>query len=585
VAPTRSLALQVEQRFQAFIADHLPGVRVLAVSGQDLNKRDLVQQTFGVFASDAKTILSTNPQFLASLATKSARHYGLEPRTGHFQIAAALAEANVIILDEPHFYVGKSLVRLLVLLMAILEYKSAAAVPNPTVLLFMSATMGPPELQGLFEYLVEQCDHWRNLSSSAPLSERWLHLTEPHRGAKWTVLEEASDETEVTERVSAVIDSAQHFTVVYRDSVDRLVRLQEALSRKGVPALVLHAQMPQSLQQRTLATLRNGNVRAALVTSVAEIGVEFERFGITGVDRMVSIGTGSAAKLVQRSGRLARQPHLAGVFHVIDVAGARGGVCSLLANSSDRLDLGRTDYPSLAEAVKGLAAGFYSAYRSPSADGLFARMVRESIKKVTGEVPAIYLGTSERVADASGMDSFSVPLSKLSAGAMQLDLENWAEFRRVNDHFEYTLRGGWLNSRPRPLLVGGCQPIETYATVHHSGLPQWLRGRGASRAVLLKGVISLAMPNVGHGYRFESWVVQLQFPPGQEVGPGFAFTDLHADLKEAFAPADVDVELLARRERGRDVVSVYEPSMAKGDHLSVGAVEYIWSEIFGGQWP
>jgi hypothetical protein len=98
-------------------------------------------------------------------------------------------------------------------------------------------------------------------------------------------------------------------------------------------------------------------------------------------------------------------------------------------------------------------------------------------------------------------------------------------------------------------------------------------------------VISLAMPNVGHGYRFESWVVQLQFPPGQEVGPGFAFTDLHADLKEAFAPADVDVELLARRERGRDVVSVYEPSMAKGDHLSVGAVEYIWSEIFGGQWP
>jgi hypothetical protein len=586
VAPTRSLAAQVEQRFRAFMADYFGDVRMLAVSGQDLNKKEIVREVFSVFAADAKTVLSTNPQFLASLATKSAKHYGLESRSSHFQLAAALAEANIIILDEPHFYVGKSLVRLLTLLMAILEYKAAAAIPHPTVLLLMSATMSPPELQGLVEYLVEQCDTWRNLNCSVPLSERWLHLVEPHRGAKWTVLEDLSDEAEVTQRVREIIDSAQHFTVVYRDSVDRLVRLQEALRQKGIPAVAVHSQMPESLQQAALVRLRSGAVRAALVTSVAEIGVEFERFGVPGVDRMVSINTGSTAKLVQRWGRLARQPHLTGVFHAIDVAGPRRGVCGVLANPSDRLDPGRTDYPSLIETTKGLDGEFYSAYRSPAADTLFARMLREAIKKLTGEVPNIYLGISERVHDANGTDSFSVPLGKLSAGAMQIDLEHWAEFRRHDGHFVYDLRAGRLNSRPRPLLVGGCQPVETCGTVQHSKLPQWLRSRGASGATLLKGVISLAMPNVAHGYRFESWVAQLQFPAGRvPVGPGFAYTDLHADLKEAFAPADVDVDLLARREQGRDVVFVYEPSMAKDDHLPVGAVEFIWSKILGGQWP
>lgn len=586
VAPTRNLAVQVEQRFQALIAEDLADVSMVSVSGQDLNKKDLIQRIFSVFASEDKTVLSTNPQFLASLATKSSRHYGLEPRKGHFQLAAALAEANIIIVDEPHFYVGKSLVRLLTLLLAILEYKSTAAIPHPTVLLLMSATMSPQELQGLFEYLVDQCDTWRNLNCAVPLSERWLHLTEPHRGAKWTVLEEIAGEAAVTKRVQEIIDSAQHFTVVYRDSVEHLVRLQEALRQSGITALTLHSQMPESLRQAALARLRNGNVRAALVTSVAEIGVEFERYGISGVDRMVSINTGSAAKLVQRWGRLARQPHLAGVLYGIDIVGTRHGVCTVLSNQSDRFEPSRTDYPGLVETMKGLDAGFYSAYRSPAADRLFAQMVREAIRKLTGEVPDIYLGTSERVADANGSDSFSVPLGKLSAGAMQLDLEHWAEFRRLNDHFVYDLRSGRLSSRPRTLLVGGCQPIETYATIQHSRLPQSLRSRGVSGATLLKGRISLAMPNIGHGYRFESWVIELQFPTGRvEVGPGFAFSDLHADLKEVFAPADVDVDLLARREQGRDGVFVYESAIGKTNHLPVGAVEFIWSEILGGQWP
>jgi superfamily II DNA or RNA helicase len=585
VAPTRKLATQVEARFQSLVMDHIPDVKMLAISGRDVNKKELVREIFSVFASGAgKTVLSTNAQFLASLATKSAAHYRLEPRKGQFQLAAALAEVNIIILDEPHFYVGKSLVRLLTLLMAILEYKTGAAIPHPTVLLFMSATMNPRELQNLLDYLAGQYEMWREINCRLPLSERWLHLLEPHRGAKWTVVEEVSDEAEVTQRVREVVQDGR-FTVVYRDSVERLIGLQEALHRSGMPAVVVHSQMPESLQQRALSRLADGNVRAALVTSVAEIGIEFERYGIAAVDRMVSINTGGVGKLLQRWGRLARQPHMTGVLYAMDTVGNRCGVWRALSNPFDELEGGRTDYPSLTDASRTFVGEFHTAYCSPAADQLFAEATRNAIRKLTGDVADIYLALSERVVGPDNKDSFSVPLAKLSAGAMQLNMQNWAEFQRLDEGFTYHLRTGRLSSGPRPLLIGACRGLKTCAQLRHADLPDWLRARGVSGATLLQGLISLAMPIVNHGYRFESWVIQLRFPAGQPVGPGFPFTELYADLIEGFAPASVDIDLLARREQGGDMVLIYEPSLNGDCAAPVGGVEFIWRQVLGAPWP
>src|SRR5207248_1834196 len=80
------------------------------------------------------------------------QHYGLPSRSGYFQFSASLALANLIIVDEPHFYTGKSLVRLLTLLLAILRYKSIHG-HQPTILLFISATMQVSEIESLLSYL------------------------------------------------------------------------------------------------------------------------------------------------------------------------------------------------------------------------------------------------------------------------------------------------------------------------------------------------------------------------------------------------------------------------------------------------
>src|SRR6266545_1100732 len=125
-----------------------------------------------------------------------------------------------------------------------------------------------------------------------------------------------------------------------------LVKLQQFLKSQNCEAVVWHSQMPRDLQAANLQTLAKGQVRIALVTSAVEIGVEFERWGITTVDRMVAINTATVAKALQRWGRLARRSDAIGIAHFIDLSGRSTSVAERMANGITTFDPKKKDYPS-----------------------------------------------------------------------------------------------------------------------------------------------------------------------------------------------------------------------------------------------
>lgn len=590
LSPTRKLAQEISDRLNHMIHGEVPDVRMMSISGQDEDKVERVRDLFSVFRGEQKTFLATNVQFLSSLATKTASFYKLPIRAGQFQLAGSLSEANVIIVDEPHFYGGKACVRLLTLLLAILEHKRSSGGINPTLLLFMSATMNVPEIERLLRYLGADCGLGLVplIDEAAwPLEERWIEIVEADHGEKWSVFEAWSDVPHVFERIGGIVNESKHFTVVYWDSVPMLARLQQFLSSRNHEAVVWHSQMPRRLQAANQRRLADDGVHAALVTSAAEVGVEFERWGVPTVDRMISVNTPSVAKAIQRWGRLARRNDAVGVMHFIDVGSRRVSISEQMGNAIATFDAYRRDYPSLLAKGGEFESEFSTAYRSLTADMVFAQTIRQAITQASGRVLPIYLPASIIVGDSTNDEQLSIPLGKLSAGAMVVQADAWLEFWVRNRNLFFTLQRGKLAWQPKALLLGSASPTQHLATIRSRALPQWSREFSIARAELWDGEVSLALPNVGAGFRFHSELLALHFPLGSlDVGPGFGLSEHCETLLGTFGPASGDLDAIAQRkgDENADIVFLYEPARRKQE-LSVGAVEYCWREILGGNYP
>lgn len=590
LSPTRKLAEEAAGRLNAMVQKEMPDVRMVSISGQDEEKVERVRQAFSVFESEHKTLLATNIQFLASLATKTAAFYKIPSRTGQFQLVASLSETNIIIVDEPHFYSGKAFVRVLALLLAILEHKRSSGGTNPTLLLFISATMNVPEIERLFRYLMADCGlELAPLVDEAswPLEKRRLEIIEADHGEKWSVFETADSIAALFARIATITQQSQHFTVVYWDSVPMLVRLQQFLASQTYNAIVWHSQMPSRLQLANLQQLRNGKVRIALTTSAAEVGIEFERWGVTTVDRMVSVNTFSVAKAIQRWGRLARRSNATGVVHFIDLPGLPDSVTEKMVNGAKTFDLTKKDYPNLLSRKQEFQSEFSTAYRSLMADRAFAHSIKSAIASVTGQVLPIYLSTSIPVRDWSGEEQLFIPLGKLSAGAMVVQDNAWLEFGNRNGDFFFTLRNGQLAWKPTTLMLSKMNCLQHRSAIRSRALPDWAKQLGLFYAGLWDGEVSIALPNLDAGFRFKSELLALHFPLGTlEVGPAFRTSELCECLLESFRPASSDLDALASRrsEDNADIVYLYEPARRDQD-LAVGAVEYAWREILGGDYP
>ncbi len=386
LAPTKFLAGQMRNRAEELtriLREALPGAAVVELRG-DLDRDLRAERVAAALSREGAgyRLVCTNPQMLASLATERSTRYRRD-RSMPYELISALAEPNLYIVDEPHFFRGKSFVRVLSLLLEIARWKSAASVVNPTVILFLSATMDPRAIDGAL-FRLDRVAGVDVLSRDLPLGERTIRLEDREAGEKEVVVAEGSWEAAAADIIEGARGAG--FTAVYADSVNLMVRLQGGMEGAGLRVALLHSQMPRDRWERQLEVASDPSTDAVLMTSIGEVGVELEELGQE-VDLMYSLNPQSIAKTVQRLGRLARRRNRSGTFVSVDLPWARVRVSRKLANG---LSPGEPGLPEFLPAARAAADDLFESYLSETDDSEFFEIIRSAVSRGRSS-PSVYL--------------------------------------------------------------------------------------------------------------------------------------------------------------------------------------------------
>lgn len=593
LSPTTFLASQASRRFTTEIEKYISGLKMLSIKGLDEDKREKIKEVFSIYLSATKCMLSTNPQFLSSLATKNARFYDLEKRSSEFELFKTLADTNILILDEVHFYQGKSLVRLLTLLLTILQSKRMS-VATPTILMFLSATMGSREIDSLLYQLNESLGYEANLSKIRT-DERILRIEEKERGAKHVLFFSVDNINDLQAFLLEKVSNNSSATVIYWDSIPRLVQLQELLESHGVRTAIYHAQMPIEVQQQNLDKIVEGETKILLTTSISEIGIEFETLGFQ-VEQMFSINTKQISKVVQRLGRLARRKGTRGMFYAIDLDGTIKPLSNTFANELT-YEQGREDYPSFLEKAQSYSETFFTSYASPKADLTFSQALKTSVSKTSGEVFPIYISNSERVEKMQSniidetpevKEYLYFPFWKLSAGAIRISSDQYLEFSRSQDRFLFQLREGFVHIKPFILtsihLEENDWQFQRRSRLKDDLLKTFWKKWKILNAHLGGAKITQTIRNT-HTRVIHSQIIRLEFECPDVFPKDYTF--LESDFYEAFVdliqPLEYDLLFYWQDRQGiNDCLYCFEPESGTGRHqLALGAVEKLWTVLTG----
>ncbi len=573
VAPTKFLASQMGERSSDLyrgMRDALGDVEVIEIRG-DMDREDKARSVERAFSKleEGMRLVLTNPQMLASLSVRRSTSFGIGDRITPFNLISGLAEVDLYIIDEPHFYTGKSFVRLLTLLLEIGRWKISAPLSGPTFLLFISATMDPLSIEGALHSL-EDLFGIGVLDRSVPLWRRNLELVDREAGEKLISLGR-SDFDGLVELVNEI----EVPRVIYADSVNMLVSLQERVKGESV---ILHSQMPKKMWDRYLERVDEADT--ILMTSVGEVGIELESLDVHPAS-MVSVNSLSVMKVVQRLGRLARRYGSHGTFFNVDLPWARREISSAFSNGLT-LEDGRENLPSFLEVAKNNRADFFSSYISPCADKEFhEKLMAIGRGEKRFEVPKIYLSSTIRVRSASDDgEELSLPLMKVASTVVaistQHELKVW--YSDLLESLVYEVRGR-SGSRPNPVVrvrTGNGRYDVAWGSAR---LPQWLLSIGVVRVYARwREKFEIQLPLLDNYRReFISPAIYFVFAD-RRFGRGFRWSDEFSSLEMNLQPASQDLDFIVP-EGESDRVVAYE--RAPDGKYGMGAVERALEIISG----
>lgn len=561
LSPTKFLASQMRERANHLyesMKSALGEIELIELKGDmpSDKKSEEVERALTRLKGGARLVL-TNPQMLASLAVRRSTSYRIADRVVPFNLISGLAEVDLYIVDEPHFYMGKSFIRLLTLLLEIGRWKLASSIPGPTFLLFISATMHPLSIDGALKSL-ESVLGIDVLDKSIPLEERDLRLEDRESGEKLISLG-VSDFQGLVELVDR-LDSPK---VVYADSINLLISLQENIRGDSV---ILHSQMPSYLWDSYLNELED--VETVLMTSVGEVGIELERLNFA-PSTMVSVNSIKVMKVVQRLGRLARRAYSKGEFYNVDLPWARRKVSELFANGQSVKD---ENLPSFLERAEEYKADFFSSYVSPCADRDFhSRMKDIEEGKLRLEVPKIYLTPSVELKSVDEEEILSLPLMKVASTVIPVSKEHELKVWRsdLSEELVYEVRKR-SGSQPLHMIKLRTGRGKFDVVIRNNQLPEWLRNLGVVEVtVKWKERLEIELPLLKYKFRAQSPVMYFIFG-SKRFGRGFRWSDEYSYLETNLEPPSHDMDFIVP-EGFSDTVIAYEP-FSEGD-FGIGAVE------------
>ncbi len=565
IAPTKFLASQMGGRsldLYRGMRDALGDVEVIEIRG-DMNREDKAERVMRAFSKlkEEMRLVLTNPQMLASLAVRRSSSLGIGDRITPFNLISGLAEVDLYIIDEPHFYTGKSFVRLLTLLLEIGRWKISAPLSGPTFLLFISATMDPLSIERALRSL-EDLFGTRVINRSVPLERRNLELVDREAGDKLISFGRSDFEGLVE-----LVNELEAPRIIYADSVNMLVSLQERL---GGESVILHSQMPRKLWERYIERIEGADT--ILMTSVGEVGIELEDLDVYPAS-MVSVNSMSVMKVVQRLGRLARRYGSHGIFFNVDLPWARREISSVFSNGLN-LRNGKENLPPFLEVAKSKRADFFTSYISPCADKEFHRKftaIERGDQRF--EVPKIYLTSTVRVSSASDDgEELSLPLMKVASTVMaiskQHELKVWYSDLMESLVYEMRERSG---SKPNPVVRVRTGKGRYDLRWRSAKLPKWLLSIGVVGIYAKwKEKFEIQLPLLDNYRReFTSPAIYFIFAD-RRFGRGFKWSDEFISLETNLQPASQDLDFIVP-EGESDRVVAYE--RAPDGKYGMGAVE------------
>lgn len=594
LSPTTFLAEQAANRFTTKLNQSKVDMKMISLKGSDENKKDRVKDVFSIYLQDNNRMLATNPQFLSSLCSKSILFYNIESRSADFELVKTLADTNLIIIDEPHFYKGKSIIRLLTLLLHILNYKKFSA-PSPTVVLFLSATMSANRIDKTIYELNSEVGIGLNLSKS-PVDQRILKIEEKEKGDKWSLFLEMASFNQIFNFVLAENPVTEN-SIVFWDNIPAIVSLQEFLSYNNIDSAILHAQMPQSVKERNKALLKDENSKILLTTSMSEIGIEFEKLNFP-ISKMFSINTRSVSTLLQRMGRLARRKNTSGVLYNIDLQSHINPLGNLFENNLE-YESDHKEYPSLLEKAKEFDDSFFTGYLSQDADRAFSDKLANAIDSLSGEVFPIYISNSVKIdkrpsnfidfEDDDKPDSLYIPFYRVSGGAFKISIDEYLEFFKTENGYQYQLRNG--NIQVKPFLITKITVNKAVSTKRKRQLTDkklldvW-NGWKLMKICLLDAKVQNIIPGTDQ-QTINGLVIQMNFKG--EVYPkdaSFLSSEFYEEFLDLIWPVDSDLQFYWKARHGEppvnDCLYCYEFESGTLQHpLRLGAVEKLWYILTG----
>ncbi len=577
LSPTKFLASQMGERskklyesMKAAVGD----VDVIEIRG-DMppgEKSRSVERAFSKLKEGIRLVL-TNPQMLASIAMSRSSRYRIKDRVVPFNLISGLAEVDLYIVDEPHFYTGKSFIKFLTLLLEIGRWKQASALGGPTFILFISATMHPLSIEKAFRELEHVLGIKDTLVEDVPLPQRNVMLEDREAGEKYISFMKASNPSGILE----ILGHLSTPSVIYADNINLLVRLQERIKESSV---ILHSQMPKSLWDSYTEGI--GNTDYILMTSVGEVGIELERFGVN-PSSMMSINTMSVMKVIQRLGRIARRKESVGTFVNVDLSWIRK---SLSETFSNKFRLGSDgNLPSFLEEARKYEPDFFTSYVSKCADREFHRLMMEIERgDIRLRVPEIYLSPSLRLRSKND-EELTLPLMKVASTVIPIsakhELKIWRSDLFDDLMFELKVRSKRASNKPLVRIKIGREKYDLQ--FFSSSLPSWLKDMGIREiAVKWREAFKVALPLLdGYTLSLNGPAVYFRFY-NKRFGKNFRYSDEYTVLEENLYPASEDLDFIVP-EGWSDTVLGYEPFTLSGSNRNygVGAVEKALDIILG----
>ncbi len=569
LSPTKFLASQMRERSKRLyesMRTAIGDVDVIEIRG-DISfdsKSESVERALSKLENGMRLVL-TNPQMLASLAVSRSSRYRLKNRIVPFNLISGLAEVDLYIVDEPHFYTGKSFIRLLILLLEIGRWKRASALGGPTFILFISATMHPLSIERALQELESTLGMKDVLAKGIPLPRRNVTLEDREAGEKFISFMRASDPSGILEALKCLNTPS----VIYADSVNLLVGLQEKIEGQSV---ILHSQMPRSLWNSYLDRIREADY--IFMTSVGEVGIELEEFGV-GPSSMVSVNTMSVMKTIQRLGRIARRKGSMGTFVNIDLPWARKSVSKIFSNGL-KLEYDR-DLPSFLKEARKYEPDFFTSYISKCADREFHKLMVEIERgEARLKVPEIYLSSSLRVSSLNG-EELSLPLMKVASTIIPISSTHVLEIRRSDLFnkliFELKNRSERLSNKPLVRVKIGRGKYDLRFS--SNDLVEWLKDIGIKEvAVKWKENFEITLPLLS-GYMLEVNGPAIYFRFDNKLfGKGFRYSNEYSELEANLYPASEDMDFIVPEGWPDTVVGYERFTLSNNDrNFGIGAIE------------